>query len=174
MLCQNCFKEEAVVKFTQIINNEKKEINLCKKCAELKGLHNPLVNISKLFEGLLMEMVGNELPAPTSTEEEKLTRCPQCNMTMRDFRKRGLLGCDKCYQTFYEELNVLLRRIHGSNKHIGNRPSRISSPREDYDLPKLQKELNLAIQREEYERAAQLRDLIQELKRKSLNNLKRS
>lgn len=167
MLCQNCHKEEAVVKFTQVINNQKKEINLCKNCAELKGFHNPLVNISKVFEGLLLEIFGKALPEQTTTKDSSV-KCPQCGMTMADFKKRRLLGCDRCYDTFHEELKVMLRRIHGSNVHIGKHPLQVRPRRRVCSLAKLQRELSLAIQREEYEKAAELRDLIKEIKKSPL------
>ena len=38
MLCQNCGKNEVNFRYTQVINGEKKEIELCDKCAKKLGL----------------------------------------------------------------------------------------------------------------------------------------
>ena len=40
MLCQNCGKNEANIKYTQVINGVKKEIALCEDCAKKLGLDN--------------------------------------------------------------------------------------------------------------------------------------
>ena len=45
MLCQDCKKREAQVHLTQIINNEKIALSLCKECAAARGFHSPLDNI---------------------------------------------------------------------------------------------------------------------------------
>jgi len=42
-----------------------------------------------------------------------------------DFRDSGRLGCDQCYVSFDTHLRDLLRRLHGSSQHVGER----------YDLP---------------------------------------
>ncbi|MDZ7260554.1 MAG: UvrB/UvrC motif-containing protein [candidate division KSB1 bacterium] len=164
MLCQICHLKEATIKLTQIINDTKKEINLCKSCAEEKGFTNPLSSFPQLFSGIILGLLGEESMATKKVEKNRV-RCSGCNMTMSDFEKTGLLGCAECYQTFSEELKVILRRIHGSNKHIGSRPmnrrTRVPQP----DLNKLRKELNLAIKKEQYERAAELRDLIRDVER---------
>ena len=114
MLCELCHEHEATVKVTQIINNEKKEISLCKACAEKQGLTNPLANIPALFGGLL----GLIKEEPISKKQSSKLKCPECGLTFNEFQKTGLLGCGHCYDCFMDELKILLRRIHGSNKHI--------------------------------------------------------
>ena len=90
-------------------------------------------------------------------------RCNSCNTTWQGFQKNGLFGCQNCYSAFNERLKVLLRRIHGSNKHIGNRPSNYRIVIEESDLKKLKDELEIAIKKEKYEHAAELRDRIRDL-----------
>src|ERR1051325_3908863 len=48
-------------------------------------------------------------------------RCPECGSTLRDFRDSGRLGCDQCYVSFDVHLRDLLRRLHGSSQHVGER-----------------------------------------------------
>ena len=38
MLCQNCGKNEANIRYTQIINGVKKEVALCSNCAKKLGM----------------------------------------------------------------------------------------------------------------------------------------
>lgn len=37
MLCENCGKNEATIKFTQIINGNKIEMMICEECGEKWG-----------------------------------------------------------------------------------------------------------------------------------------
>ena len=94
-------------------------------------------------------------------------RCNICGMTYRDFAKVGKLGCSKCYETFRDRLDPLLRRIHGTDRHVGKIPAKTSEVvllrRE---LESLKKDLALAVSREEYEKAAEIRDSIRSLERK--------
>jgi protein arginine kinase activator len=100
---------------------------------------------------------GGGEPAPV----EAGVACPRCGLTYADFRRVGRLGCGTCYETFGSELRPLLRRIHGSIEHTGCVPSGLA---EDHlrrkEMMKLKRELSLAVQDEEYEKAATLRDAI--------------
>ena len=49
MKCENCGKNEANVKYTQIINGEKKQMFLCEECSKKLGVSifkNMLLNIN--------------------------------------------------------------------------------------------------------------------------------
>ncbi|RMD92782.1 MAG: hypothetical protein D6813_05280 [Calditrichaeota bacterium] len=174
MLCQICNTRTAEIKIAQVVNNKKIELNLCKKCAEEKGVDNPLSALPQLFGNLIMGLLGNEVLKETTKQENEVS-CSNCGLTWEEFQNQGLFGCDTCYDTFKEELKVVLRRIHGSNQHIGNRPSRHRITMPEIDLERAQKELQEAIRSENFERAAELRDLIRstqrqiEKKRKNLN-----
>jgi len=77
-------------------------------------------------------------------------------------KKTGLFGCDICYQVFSKDLNVILRRIHGSNQHIGNRPKSQRYVIDDFELKKIKLELQAAIENEDFELAAELRDMVRD------------
>ena len=47
--------------------------------------------------------------------------CPACGATLANFRETGRLGCAQCYVTFEAHLRDLLRRLHGSAVHVGER-----------------------------------------------------
>lgn len=168
MLCEICYKHEATIKLTQVINQKKKEINICKRCSEEKGFSNPLVNLQKFFGSLLFL---------TQFENEKITDdiatvdlcCNNCGMSWQSFHQKGLLGCKNCYTAFSDKLNILIRRIHGSTKHIGNRPASQRVELDENDIDVLKKDLEAALIVENYEYAAQLRDRIRDIEA----NLKR-
>jgi protein arginine kinase activator len=91
--------------------------------------------------------------------------CPRCGCTFRQFRKTGRLGCAHCYSTFEQEMSTLLRKIHGSNEHVGITQEEAIGPlsEEEAHLLTLRRQLRQAVEREEYERAAELRDAITQL-----------
>jgi len=164
MLCQICHKNEATVKVTQIINKTKKELSLCKSCAEKKGLTNPLASFPELFGGLLVGIL-NESQFGIPQQISSNAKCSGCGLAYEDFQKTGLLGCGQCYGSFMEELKILLRRIHGSNKHIGDRPVNKRIYVHQPNLTKLYSELQIAIEHEQFEKAAKLRDMIRDIER---------
>ncbi len=161
MICEICGIREATIKFTQVVNKVKKQLNLCKVCAEEKGLTNPLSAFPKLIGGLILGIVG-EWPEALRRESLDL-KCRNCELTWQEFQTSGLLGCSECYESFIEPLKNLLRKMHGSNKHIGTRPVNQRQTGSAEDIEKLRKELARAIQAENYERAAKLRDRIRDI-----------
>jgi len=162
MQCQICGKRPAVVHFTEIVNNKKSEYHVCEKCAEEKGYHVPLVKTKFSVGDLLAGMVEQ----PGSAEEARVGRvqCPKCGLVYSNFKETGRLGCSECYPTFRSQLRPLLRRVHGSTKHVGKAPvrdaARVALRRE---VQRLHEELQKAVEREDFESAADLRDRIKKM-----------
>jgi len=160
VICTDCGNRQAVVTYTEFADGKATAWNLCEECAARRGvsaslssLSGPLVNI---LMGLLEEAgrEGAAEPGPT---------CDGCGLSLAEFRKRGRLGCPACYAAFHDELASLVRRIHGSTEHAGRVPGSLESlegPRRE--VLRLRAELERAVKREEYERAASLRDLIRQ------------
>lgn len=170
MLCEACHQREAVVKFTQVIGDEKHTLNLCKLCAEKQGLSNPLVDISKVFGKIIIAILSEHLASQTGDniqgEAEDTIVCDRCGLSWKDFKRTGRLGCPQCYDTFMDPLKTLLRRLHGSNKHIGKKIQK-ETEKKGESVELLKKRLKKAIEKEEYEIAAEIRDRIREKKRLS-------
>jgi len=162
MQCQICNKRAATVYFTQIINNQKVEMHLCKQCAEEKGEHSfglPL-NISSFFASLL----GFNESQPYVQQLQRTISCKKCGMTFDEFQRTGKLGCNNCYIVFVENLNPLIRRLQGSIEHNGKIPARLSkSVSISKEITRLKLLLNKAVEKEEYEKAAEIRDKIKSL-----------
>lgn len=166
MLCQNCNKRIATVHVTQLINNKKVEMYLCEQCAREKGQMDlgSHFNLNELFGGIMGYGSSRE-PYRTSVSEKLI--CDKCSMSYSDFKKTGKLGCSRCYEVFNDKLSPLVRRIHGNVEHQGKLPSRISpNIKNSKEIRNLKQLLNKAIQNEEYEKAAKIRDEIRQLEKK--------
>jgi protein arginine kinase activator len=170
MLCQDCNKNEATIHLTQIVNNEKIVLNLCKICAEKRGFHSPFEQMPFPLADIVSGMVG---PSKSKKKDDlgkniKVDiKCPNCGLTFAEFGRIGRLGCAECYRAFRSELTNLLRRIHGSAEHRGKiaetSTDGLQSIREE---SRLRDELRKAIEDENFEVAAELRDRIKELNHK--------
>ena len=97
--------------------------------------------------------------------QDRASECSFCGLTFDGFRQTGRLGCPHCYETFSGHLPRLLRRIHGSTKHVGKiylPPDPTASDMEKR-LEGLRRKLERAVQSEDFERAAEIRDQIRSL-----------
>ena len=142
---------------TEIVNGQMKKIDLCEECAKEKGVTDPQgFALADLLLGLgassEMDSAGPEL------------ECSTCGFTQADFKKTGRLGCSTCYTVFSEPLEGMLKQMHKGTQHIGKVPKVL---RAQLDITKQQDQLNeqlqKAIEMENYEEAARLRDHLKEL-----------
>lgn len=163
MLCDVCQTNQATVHLTEIIDDQMTELHLCEECAKNKSM-----DMEQQF-GLADLMAGlSDMGKPQVEGKEALKlKCPGCGLSYDDFRKIGRLGCSECYNSFRKYLIPLLKRIHGSNKHYGKMPLVLAKPvKAKSELAELRDSLEKAIQLEEFEEAARLRDRIKELEKK--------
>jgi protein arginine kinase activator len=166
MLCQDCHKLQAVVHIKQVVNNQEVVLALCKECAERRGFSDPLGK-TKAFPlaDFLSSMVGETGAALPEKLAE--TTCPECGLTYREFAQTGKLGCGSCFEAYRRPLSDLLRRIHGSTRHLGKRHSGSDSAMEPLkEEARIKDELRQAIEAEDFERAAHLRDTLKEVRRR--------
>jgi protein arginine kinase activator len=161
MFCEICNKNPATDHYTSIQDNKSTEIHVCHGCAKEKGLAPDLqtkkLSISELLAGMVDGMA--------TADEEKVgpVQCAECGMQYTAFKETGRLGCAACYASFQSKLRPLLRRIHGNTRHTGKHPAAdgdaVARTRQ---VQRMQDELQRAIDREEFERAAELRDQLRE------------
>ena len=157
MVCELCKQSQATVHLTEIVNDQMTELHLCEACANQKGAQvESQFGLSDLLSGLA------DFSKTQEPEEVSTKACPACGMTYDDFRKVGRLGCAECYPTFKRSLGTLLKRIHGSPIHVGKSPVRLLKPSKvaKTELLDLKRRLERAIEGEEFEEAAKLRDQI--------------
>ena len=158
-MCQKCGKRPADVHFKQIINGNVHEEYLCSQCASLNttgfgfGFDKSAENIfDALFSG------------GSATAARSRRTCPLCGATARDIHGSGRAGCAKCYEVFREELGASAYRIHGGAKHVGRAPGNHKEEMErQAKIDALKREQAKAIEEQNYERAAELRDEIKSL-----------
>ena len=180
MLCQNCNKNKATVKYTQIINDNKKEMMLCEECSQKLGISkmsfNMPIDFSNFFGEMLSDYENSDFMPMISKIKE--LKCDNCNMTYDEFINIGKLGCPECYTAFSDKIDPILRRIHGSDRYLGrkiNNKSKLSDKniedkektkvkKEETKKQKLERNLKNAILQERYEDAAKIRDEIKNLK----------
>lgn len=170
MQCENCREREAVIHLTQIVNNSVTTMHLCEPCAAEKGVETGS-SVAKFPLGDFLATLGKGGSEPAAEAGLDIP-CPSCGATLRDFRQTGRLGCAKCYAAFEPHLRDLLRRLHGSTKHEGEAyrptgtPPRPSAPvpvgvtSQKNTLEDLRDALKRAIEAENFELAAELRDKI--------------
>lgn len=182
MLCQNCEKNEANVRYTQIVNGVKKEMVLCEECAEKMGINNLKINMPIHFSNFIDDFFDEDKLLP-SFIKEKHNQCHSCGELYDDFIKTGLLGCPECYDIFEDRLDSVLKHIQGNTKHLGRKPLNMSekmrntgentvkkvaktnkdNKNKDSEVELLKADLNKAIQEERYEDAAIIRDKIKKI-----------
>ena len=162
MVCEACKQQQATVHLTEIVNGQMSELHLCEACANQKGAQvESHFGLSDLLVGLA------DVGKPQEGERDTIVKgCANCGMTYDDFRKVGRLGCSECYGTFKRGLATLLKRIHGSTHHMGKAPASLVKPSATKpELTELKRRLERAIEMEEFEEAAQLRDRIRQIER---------
>jgi protein arginine kinase activator len=159
-LCDNCGSKPATVNLTQIENNEMSSYHLCEDCAAQKGLEATTEPSSSPLPDFLAQ-IGDE----PREEEDSDNECSFCRLTFAAFRETGRLGCPHCYETFEAHLRRLLRRVHGGTKHVGKiyLPPDPTVSEIEKQMEALRRRLNRAVEAEDFERAAELRDQIRSL-----------
>lgn len=196
MLCEQCKKREATVRYVEVVNGVKTEHNLCGHCAAQLDIGQ----FSAMFEGefslasLLSGLLGIQ---DTEKNDGKFAGvvCPTCGTTYENFVESSRFGCADCYSVFGPLLGENIRHLQGSERHVGKRPdfvireeaakaeeraaeTTVSGDENVEDaLPKLTNEERIrllqarikdALRREDYEEAAVLRDEIRGLKEENI------
>lgn len=191
MLCSNCGKNEANVRYTRIINGEKTEYSVCEECAKKLGIDDIDFNMPINFSNFISDFFDEDTLLP-SFSSQKVSKCPKCGLTYDEFVQSGRLGCGECYSAFGSKIDAVLRNLHGTSKHKGRAPKNILSSSKNKEnshlnlahnppdstqtskpsteeekkkekINKLNKDLQQAIKEERYEDAAKIRDQIKKL-----------
>lgn len=184
MMCDNCGKRQANVRYSENINGRKKELNLCEECSKKLGIgqmdFSMPIDFSSFFGGFMDDFETAEFMPMIN--EIKTLKCNSCGYTFDDIADTGKLGCKDCYDVFEDRLNPIIKRIQGANHHVGrigkivdnkienkmNTKNVNESKKENKEKSKieeLQENLKQAIKDERYEDAAKIRDEIKKLEK---------
>ena len=179
MKCDICSKNEATIHIQEIMNGKKKNLNICPQCASEKNLTENDIegfNLSEILYNLSSQMLNS---AENNNEQQKIPlpsldpaaqpaiTCSKCGWNTAKFHETGRLGCARCYAAFESILKNALKNMHKGNVHLGKHPSNVVGTNAELaiKLLALQNELEQHVQKEEYEKAAKLRDRINNLKK---------
>ena len=164
MSCDQCHEREAVIHLTQIVNEQVTTLHLCERCAAEKGVESPS-GVVKTPLGSFLAAMGKNLSESVPVARAG-DNCPRCGASLQDFRESGRLGCPECYRSFEAPLRDLLRRLHGSTHHVGERYAERGdgAPADGrVETAELREQLRLAVETENFELAAELRDRLRVL-----------
>ncbi|MDD3172275.1 MAG: UvrB/UvrC motif-containing protein [Herbinix sp.] len=181
MLCDRCQKRDAKILYTEIINGVKKEQHLCEECATdytSFQMEKPLLNSDLTLGDLLSTLLDNYtvVDKKQSGEANSTVVCSNCGTSYEEFIQKGRFGCSKCYNSFSSHLGKTFKGIQGAQFHTGKRPKgyiTAGSERTMKDFTEIEKlslKLQEAIEKEEFEEAARLRDFIKQMKKEETNN----
>jgi protein arginine kinase activator len=162
MQCQVCQKKEATIHLTEINDGVRSEMHLCEHCAQEEGIAvKSQLSINELLSGLLATQPADEMFGDAEHEQA----CPHCGFTLSQFTKEAVLGCPYDYEVFEKSLLPLIEKAHdGKTVHRGKVPSKTpKDTKKQIKLASLRQQLEAAVQSEDYELAAKLRDEINQL-----------
>ncbi|MGE5509203.1 MAG: UvrB/UvrC motif-containing protein [Chitinophagales bacterium] len=192
MLCERCKEREATFFLTRVVNGEKAEYHLCQQCAAETGQLGFMLEPQFTFTNFLAGLLNTEMGFAPAKPVPAAPQCRKCGLTYDDFRQVGQFACAHCYEEFEPYLEALFRRVQGGTEHTGKapkgapgRPAVARGPQARERQPetgsapvpppaaapsdtrarveRLRQELSEAVAREDYERAAKLRDEIRAL-----------
>ena len=163
MLCNNCKEKEATVHLTKVEGDKMHKVDLCETCSKEKNVNAPSGgSLSTIFKGLT-DADDLDLEPEQDASSDK---CPACGFSQADFKKSGRFGCPECYEAFSSSLDALLRTMHRDVRHVGKTPGSQQGSAAAEKLKGLERRLEEAVEKEDFEKAAELRDEIGELKQK--------
>ena len=158
MLCDRCQKNDATVHLTQVIEGQVKKVHWCEACAAQAGIDvKKTISVTDVLMGL--DQLAGE-PEKVRPEADEI--CPQCGISRSEYKRRGRLGCEACYEAFRDDLSPLIKAVHHAVKHCGKTPrthaARVTGGKPD----DLHAALARAVEQEDYETAARLRDQLKQ------------
>ena len=171
MLCENCKKKTATVFYNENINGKARSYSLCGDCAaklrekgDLQEITSMMGSFADPFSALHDDLFGGFFGMPAMKTVSTQKKCPQCGCVYADIAKSGKVGCPVCYEIFQDELSRTIRSIHGTTSHTGNVPAKHRAMQARAEqLKKLKRELQQAVEKEDYETAAKLRDEVRQM-----------
>jgi len=162
MICEICKNKSAVFHVQQLIGENLYEMHLCRDCAAKKGISKD----GKSFDFSLSKLLSNFaqkkiLPVKTGIEQET---CKTCGTKVADMKEDGQVGCPDCYNYFRSSIANVISLNGTYVAHVGKLPSKLKAYKTILiDKEILKRELEEAVNNEEYENAVVLRDKLTNL-----------
>ncbi len=171
MLCEKCKKRTATVFYNENINGKARSYSLCGDCAsklrekgDLQEITSMIGSFADPFSALHDDLFGGFFGIPKYPSVATEKKCAGCGSTYSSIADSGRVGCPACYETFRDELSRMIRSVHGTTAHTGSVPARHRAKMERAEqIRRLKADLQDAINKEDFERAATLRDEVRRL-----------
>jgi len=161
--CQHCEKP-ATFHITELTEEVPEELHLCEEHARvyLMQAEAPQQETPSIASALAQHLkIGQAAEELARLDQQS---CPICEITFYEFRHAGRLGCPHDYVCFQEELEPIIMNIHNATTHVGKRPqSGVEGTDSRTELIRLRRDMESAVEKEDYELASQIRDQIQTL-----------
>lgn len=163
--CEGC-KKPATVHLTEISGGKKVEKHYCDSCPKLVG-----ETLGQKSHLPINELLSNFVLQHSASPKDASATCESCGQAWPEFKQSGLLGCENDYVVFERELGPIIQRAQeGAQHHVGKVPARRAAgaivPKKRIDVARLKRELSKAVEAEDYERAAKIRDQIRQAESK--------
>ncbi len=150
MKCDVCGLRPASGVISMISNGKSTTRRICAQC--MARLRRPSAYT------IQMTLLGT-LPQ----QEDAQRQCPACGRSERQLRLTGRVGCPVCYQTFAPLLETVIGQLGSGRRQSMDGAAAEVSRQEENRLDALREEMFRAVNAENYERAAELRDEIRAL-----------
>ncbi|MGL4847651.1 MAG: UvrB/UvrC motif-containing protein [Clostridium sp.] len=166
MICEKCNKREAILNLSKIIDGESTSLWLCERCAKEYGkeLFNDVYDEREEYASFnnVLSILFDE----ADRNDKKLeVECSNCRTALKEIKKGKLIGCEKCYNIFKKDIDKIVEKNNLYNEHKGVIPSKLGDEINiKRKINKLEKEMDIAVAIEAYEKAAEIRDEIRRLK----------
>ena len=188
MLCDNCKKKPANVKYSENINGVRRELNLCEDCSRKLGLSKMKLDMTIGFSSFLGDFIEDfeSTDFMPMFSEIKSLKCDNCGYSFEDIANTGKVGCAHCYDIFESRLDPIIKQIQSSNLHVGRLGKSVDQNIEKRQSKKAQinnkeksieekieekkQQLKQVVKEEKYEEAAKIRDEIKKLEEKNKEN----
>ncbi|MBN2899725.1 MAG: UvrB/UvrC motif-containing protein [Clostridia bacterium] len=162
MLCSKCQLRIGKIEIQRHEAGQLVNYILCDECA--KTFEDYDLETSFSDNDLLTSLIESVQQSPLQVSYILTTTCSSCGMTYGSYRKTGRVGCSKCYESFKEKLIPLIQELHGAAVHVGKAPRNYSDYQEiKRKILALKSELKVAISKEDFEKAAAIRDDVEAL-----------
>lgn len=170
VLCEDCGQSDAVCTVAVMMGEQVMHRRLCQACMAKASMSIAAGNLGQVL-GAIMAAARNaalqkaqEAQAEPEQAEAQLPElagenpaCERCGLTYEKFRTGRRLGCAGCAAAFRQPLLEMLRRDCPAVQHAGRSPlASQAAVRSRARRESLQRQLDEAIAREDYEAAAAL------------------
>lgn len=188
MKCDRCGKE-AEVTVKAIINGKEHDFHLCNDCLnelsneplddlddfkEVNANNFDLRSLMDKFVPSLDEIINSYYEYKYSKNNHdfdyfsslKQDHCPKCGNSEANIQS-GIFGCKYCYELDSENTDNLLRQINNFSHYEGGYPNKHNNFRSiAIKIKNLQEQLQKSVESEDFEKAKDLKEKIDELNMK--------